>query len=211
MKPSNNRPAGTRLLAFALFGVILLLSGCKPSSVPEAETEPPPGQHRLTASPPVTVPDLDRLVGLGFTSDAIVSEIERRGVLKLPETGERAHIQGLPRGERLLDVMESPKNLLSADAVGRYGHRLAGGPNLEQLQEAQAAAMHLSPYDISAQAGSIRQQQSAEYQRKKNDLAQRLFSLKQRRSTMQRHGEVTAMISVEIDRLEREAAALVPP
>ena len=51
----------------------------------------------------------------------------------------------------------------------------------------------------------------AEYQRRSHDLIQRISRLKTQRTGMQRRGEMTATITIEIERLEREAAALVPP
>ena len=209
------------LLALSALGTALLNTGCdRLSSAVEvsvnamAEPTAAPltvGRHDLTASPPVTVSDLDRLVDLGMTNDQVVSEIERRGVLKLPDPGERAHIQRLPRGDRLLDTMESPKNLLTAEAVTRFGQRQAGAPNIEQWQAARSPAARTGVYPASAQASSVRQQQYSDYQQRKNALSSQIFTLKQRRLAMQRRGRGTTMIGIEIDRLERELTALVPP
>ena len=208
------------LLAVSVLGTALLNSGCKPpfaiavtvEATPEPTAEPATaGRHPLTGSPPVTVPDLDRLIGLGMTNDQVVSEVERRGVLKLPDAGERAHIQRLPRGDRLLDTLESPKNLLTADAVTRFGQRQAGAPNIEQWQAAQSASTRAGTYPASVQVGSVRQQQYLDYQQRRNALASQIYTLKQRRLVMQRRGEGTTMIGIEIDRLERELAALIPP
>ena len=171
------------------------------------------GRHALTESPPVTVADLDRLVSVGFTPDQVVSEIERRGVLHLPEPTEREHIQTLPSGSRLLDAMDSPKNLLEDSAAARYGQRQAGAPNFEQLRSMQASAAQQAVFRNQAglPATNARQQQSADYQRRLNALSLQIYTLKQKRAAMQRRGEVTAAITIEIDRLEREKAALVPP
>lgn len=208
------------LLAFSLLGGLLINSGCKPpprtdptaQETPDLSPPTPPvGRHALTASPPVTVPDLDRLVGVGFTNEQIVSEIIRRGVLRKPDSAERTHILSLPRGDRLLDTMEAPANLLTADAATRYGQRQAGAPNFEQWQEARAASARAAAYPVAVQTSNVRQQQYAAYQRRRGELATQISTLKQQRLAMQRRGEIVAMITIQIERLERELAAIVPP
>ena len=189
-----------------------------PAAVAEAAPEPTPdlrpvGQHALTESPPVTVPDLDRLVGVGFTVDEVVAEIERRGVLKLPDPDEREHIQRLPRGDRLLDIMEKPRNLLTTAAISRYGQRQAGAPNLEQWQAARAASAQQVAYQGPGQmaAQSPQQQQCAQYQLRRAALNNQITALTSQRQLMKRRGESTITITMQIEHLERERDALVSP
>lgn len=224
-------PAGrlgrAAVLTFCLAAGGWLFGGCKPPPAPEtADAEategtpgsdaepaaPIAGQHLLTASPPVTVPDLDRLFDLGFNADEVVAEVERRGVLKRPEPAEREHIQRLPRGDRLLEVMETPRNLLTVDALTRFGQRQAGAPNLEQRQSARNAAARASNYPAAVQTVNVRQQQQvSEYQWRRSALVNRISNLRQQRAAMLRRGEMTGTITIEIERLERELAAIVPP
>ena len=178
-----------------------------PTPEPKSESKPEPlpaGRHPLTASPPATAADLDRLLNVGFTPDEVLAEVERRGVLRRPDAAERAHILTLPRGERLLDAMEAPGNLLSAAALNLYARFPAGVLNPAQYQASQN-------FPANNYAHTTRNQQMAEYQQRSNALAQRIAQLKKRRTAMQQRGEMTATITMEIDRLEREAAALVPP
>lgn len=184
------------------------------AATPEPKPEPlPAGRHALIASPPVTAADLDRLLNVGFTPDEVLAEVARRGVLRRPDTGERAHILTLPRGERLLDAMEAPGNLLSANALILYGQYPAGLPNPQQYRTNQNTLASNYAYAMQAQgrASSLHDQQAAEYQRRSDDLARRIATLKKRRTTMQQRGEMIATITLEIDRLEREAAALGTP
>ncbi len=176
-----------------------------PTPEPKSESKPEPlpaGRHALTASPPATAADLDRLLNVGFTPDEVLAEVERRGVLRRPDAAERAHILTLPRGERLLDAMEAPGNLLSTAALNLYARFPAGVLNPAQYQASQ---------NFPANNYTTRNQQTAEYQQRSKALAQRIAQLKKRRTAMQQRGEMTATITMEIDRLEREAAALVPP
>ncbi len=213
-------------LAPLMLVVFLAGSGCRRPSPTGASAEPTPeptpestpdsrpvGEHPLTESPPVTVADLDRLLSLGFTVDEVISEIERRGVLKLPDPAEREHIQRLPRGDRLLDTMEKPGNLLTTAAVSRYGHRQAGAPNMEQWHAARAfSARQVALRGPGGEPDlSPQQQQCVEYLRRHAALTDQINALCSQRQTMKRRGQSTVTITMQIERLERERDALVSP
>lgn len=184
----------------------------EPGTAP-ASRNPSAGRHALTESPPMTVADLDRLVSVGFTTEQTVSEIERRGVLHLPEPTERDHILALPSGSRLLDAMDSPKNLLDDSGLAIYGKQQAGAPNLEQLKSTRQAMARQAVFQTQAGLlpSSSRQQLMAEFQRRQAALNSQIAALLNKRGAMQRRGEITASITMEIDRLKRERDALVPP
>lgn len=94
-----------------------------------------------------------------------------------------------------------------------YGRVQAGAPNPAQWKGGWNTTNNFDAAAAQAryQSLSARDQQMAEYQRRSHDLIQRINRLKTQRTSMLRRGEMTATITLEIERLEREATALVPP
>lgn len=167
------------------------------------------GSHALTASQPATLPDMRRMFSNGFSVEVIVSEVQRRGVLRRPDADESRQIQALPEGQRLLDAMESPRNLLTPAAVAGFARRQGGSG----VVPGQAPTVPSGTYNTSSgpsPADTARRQGLADLQRRRAELTQKIAAMKQRRRQMQLRGEGVHLIGIEIDRLERELEALPP-
>ena len=176
----------------------------------EQAPTPQPGRHALTAAAPITITDLGRMLALGFTPEEVLAAIRQRGVLAAPDNAERERIQRMPEGNRLAEAMDAPANLLTPEAADSHARHLAGGFNREQFQAAVDHARRTSPTAgaVSGYTAYGAASVTASNARHRQELTSRINTLKLKRVEMRRRGEAAEILTLEIERLEREKASL---